>query len=298
MYFISFECNNRKQGGILLPDGTHVISLSDAGKLSGQDLPETLPAFINTADDAVIDRLRSALKTGTPECALPVSDLKILAPIPEPGRNIICVGKNYADHVGEIKSAGGSGTVPEKPIYFSKLTTCVVGPDAPVQSHRGITAEADYEAELAVIIGKGGSNIPVDEAEQHIFGYTCANDVTARDIQRERGQWFAGKSLDTFCPLGPAILHRSSLPFPPELDIRMELNGKEMQHSNTGNLIHSIAELIADFSAGRTLLPGDIILTGTPSGVGLGRNPKVVLNPGDEMAVTIEHLGTLKNPVV
>ncbi len=296
MYFISYEANEKQCGGILTQDGKHVVPLKAAGNLIGRELPETLCGFIEAADDDTIALLRKALKDSVPDGSIPIERVPVLAPIPEPRRNVLCVGKNYADHVNELKTI--AGPVPDSPIWFTKLSTSVTGPDAPVSSHRGITNEPDYEAEMAVVIGRKGTNIAPEDAEKYIFGYMCANDVTARDIQAERGQWFDGKSLDTFCPTGPAILHRSSLPYPPALDIRMELNGNVMQQSNTGKLIHSISELISDLSQGKTLLPGDIILTGTPSGVGKGRDPQVILKPGDEMAVTIEHLGTLRNPVV
>lgn len=227
-----------------------------------------------------------------------------------PRRNIMCVGKNYKDHVAEVAKADkqhGIGTTsastaaveaPKFAQFFTKLPSTVVAHQGEVQSHSTVTQWLDYEAELAIIIGKQGCNISTENAMNHIFGFTIANDITARDVQRHHNQWFRGKSLDTTCPLGPMITHKSSPINPFQLNIQFYLNSKQMQNSNTSNMIFNIPEIIRQLSVGLTLMPGDVILTGTPEGVGYARKPPIVLKAGDHMAVEIEHLGRLENTVV
>jgi 2-keto-4-pentenoate hydratase/2-oxohepta-3-ene-1,7-dioic acid hydratase in catechol pathway len=241
----------------------------------------------------------------------PLSEVTLAAPIPVPLRNVMCIGKNYKDHVAEVAAADkdrgiGStsastpaGDTPKYPQFFTKATGTVVGPGANVLAHANLTKWLDYEAELAVIIGKQGKDISRDRAWEYIFGYTIANDVTSRDIQRHHGQWFKGKSLDTTCPLGPAIVHRFSDNFDPtNLAIKCWINGEKRQESNTGNMIFDIPEIIQQLSAGFTLYPGDIILTGTPQGVGYAMKPPKLLQAGDHMSVEIENIGKLENRVV
>lgn len=217
--------------------------------------------------------------------------LQLLAPVPRPGK-ILCVGLNYRDHAIE------SGMeLPKVPTVFVKLQNAVTGPEAevilPAQS-----TEPDYEAEMAAVIGKGGKNIRAEDWEQHVLGYTILNDVSARDVQLATPQWILGKSFDTFCPIGPAIVTTDEIRDPHQLDIQLAIDGEVLQHSNTRELIFKLPELIAYLSAITPLEPGDIISTGTPAGVGLGRTPKRWLRPGEEMVITIEGIGQLRNRTV
>ena len=221
---------------------------------------------------------------------VPLSDVKLLAPIARPPR-IFCIGLNYRDHVEESKME-----LPRVPTVFCKLVSAIVGPDAAIELPR-LTQQADYEAELAVVIGPGGKNIAAADWSKHVFGYTILNDVSARDVQLSTSQWSLGKSFDTFAPLGPAIVSAPEIADPHRLDIRLAVNGEVLQSSNTRELIFPIPELIAYISSIAPLETGDIISTGTPAGVGLGRNPQRWLRPGDEIVIEITSLGRLRNPV-
>ncbi len=221
--------------------------------------------------------------------ALPLSEAGLAAPLTFPTK-IVAIGKNYADHAAETKSK-----VPERPLAFTKFTTAIIGPHQIVSWDPALTAKVDYEGELAVIIGKTARRVSQAEALDYVFGYTCANDVSARDLQYGDGQWVRGKSLDTFCPLGPWLVTADELPNPQDLDIKCKINGTVMQHSHTSKMIFSVAFLISFLSQSFTLLPGDIILTGTPDGVGAFREPPIFLQHGDEMAVEIEGIGRLVN---
>jgi acylpyruvate hydrolase len=213
------------------------------------------------------------------------------APVPRPGK-LICIGLNYRDHAKESNLP-----LPEKPVIFSKFSTCVIAPGEPVVLPT-TSQQVDYEAELAVVIGRHAKNIAVDRAYDCVLGYTAFNDVTARDFQFSDGQWQRGKSCDTFAPMGQTILTRDMVPDPHKLSIRLTLNGETMQDSNTDQLIFGVPRLIEFISASITLEPGDVIATGTPAGVGFARNPPVFLQPGDEMEVSIETVGGMNNPVV
>ena len=204
---------------------------------------------------------------------------------------IVCVGLNYRDHASESKLE-----LPSAPLLFAKWPNALVGPGAPIVLPRQAT-ETDYEAELGVVIGRGGREIPVDDALDHVAGYVCANDVSSRDVQFADGQWTRGKSFDTFCPVGPELVPADRIADPQALRIRCLLNGEALQDATTADMIFSVAEVIAYVSDGIELLPGDLILTGTPPGVGFVRTPPVYLQDGDEVSVEIEGVGTLTNPV-
>lgn len=234
---------------------------------------------------------------------VPSSTLAVTAPVPRPARNIFCVGKNYRAHVGELSRSGYGFTAPAggaepagRPVYFTKPASSVIGPGEPIDDHAGLTGALDYEAELAVIIGPGGRSIPVADAWDHVWGYTLINDVTARDLQRDRGQWFLGKALDTFCPMGPWAVSRDELDVD-EVTLECWVNGELRQSASTKELIFDIPTLVADLSAGVTLHTGDIIATGTPSGVGLGFDPPRFLATGDVVRVIATGLGVLENRV-
>lgn len=234
--------------------------------------------------------------------AVSLVSVRLLAPIPNPRRNIFCVGKNYREHVAEFGRSGydspsRSETLPDKPIFFSKATTSVTGPYDDIDPHRDVTAELDYEGELGVIIGRGGRGIRWEDAYDHVWGYTIINDVTARDLQRDHKQWLLGKSLDTHCPMGPFAVTVDEVPDVTALELQTTVNGQQRQNAQVKDLIFDIPELIATLSAGITLLPGDVIATGTPSGVGIGFTPPKFLHSGDVVEVSITGMGTLRNQI-
>ncbi|MCL6640730.1 MAG: fumarylacetoacetate hydrolase family protein [Candidatus Rokubacteria bacterium] len=218
------------------------------------------------------------------------NDVVWLPPV-EP-RQVIGLALNYADHAEEL----GLETPPE-PVLFLKPITSLVGHRAPVVYPKGV-AHMHYEVELAVVIGHRGRDIPVERALDYVFGYTILNDVTARDLQRRHEQWFKGKTLDTFAPMGPAVVHRSLVPDPQALRLRTRVNGQVRQDSTTAHMVFSVAQLISVLSAGLTLEPGDILATGTPEGVAMGMTPPAWLRPGDVVEVEIEGIGVLRNPIV
>ena len=217
---------------------------------------------------------------------------RLLAPIPRPRKNIMCMGRNYAEHARE-----GGNPPPEVPVFFTKPPTTVIGPGASIIHHR-VTHALDYEVELAVVIGRRGRDIPAAKALDFVFGYTIMIDATARDLQRRHQQWFKGKSLDTFAPLGPWIVHRSAIPDPQNLRLTMRVNGETRQDSSTSKMLFSVAQLIETLSAGMTLEPGDIIATGTPEGVGMGFSPPRWLQVGDGVEAEIAGIGVLRNRIV
>ncbi len=222
----------------------------------------------------------------------------LLAPIPRPRKNIVCLGRNYVEHALESTIATtGKGEVPEEPIFFTKAPTAVIGPADPILIDPAVSDQMDWEVELGVIIGRGGKNIPAAEAMSHIFGYTVINDVTARDLQARHLQWFKGKSLDGTCPIGPWITTADEIPDPHALHLRLIVNGQVKQDSNTRLLIFNLPVIIETLSAGLTLEAGDIIATGTPEGAGFARRPPEYLHPGDLVEAEVEGIGQLRNPV-
>jgi 2-keto-4-pentenoate hydratase/2-oxohepta-3-ene-1,7-dioic acid hydratase in catechol pathway len=248
------------------------------------------------------DTVRPALET-EPESSpcVALDSVRLRAPL-RPVRNIFCVGKNYRDHVREFGRSGydsssRSEDIPENPIIFSKATTSVTGPYDDVDPHRGVTSELDYEGELGVIIGRRGRRVTRDDAHRHVWGYTVVNDMTARDLQRAHKQWLLGKSLDTHCPLGPYAVTADEVGDVRTLELETLVNGQRRQFAAVKDLIFDIPELIETISAGITLLPGDIIATGTPAGVGIGFDPPRFLASGDVVEVSITGLGTLRNRV-
>lgn len=231
-----------------------------------------------------------------------LAEVDLLAPLPRPRRNVLCVGKNYRDHAEEFSRSGfdastSSGDmIPKAPIFFTKAPECVIASGQPIRYPAGVSDQLDYEAELAVVIGVGGRGISRSEAFQHVFGYTLLNDVTARDLQARNKQWFLGKSLDTFCPMGPALVTADEWS-PAGATIRCWINEELRQEASIDDLIFDIPTLIETLSAGMTLFPGDIIATGTPAGVGIGFTPPRFLNCGDRVRVEVSGIGTLQNSV-
>ncbi len=285
MRFASFEIKGHQSWGIV---NVEKALICPAEELFNGGGPKTLLEFLNCCSENI-----NQLRIPKDESRwIKLSDVKLLAPIPNPVRNIFCVGRNYQEHVREM--ARGNLEI-KYPQFFTKLTTSVSGPYDDVYLHPEVTSEVDYEAELAVVIGKKGKNIPEEKVYEHIFGYSIINDMTARDLQRNHEQWFKGKSLDGFCPMGPWIVTKDEIGWPLELNIRSWVNDELRQDSNTRNMIFSIEKLVSILSQGITLLPGDILATGTPSGVGAGFKPPRYLKNCDVVKIEIERIGYIKN---
>lgn len=276
--------------GLLLPKREVVIDLPNVGADLDIGVPETTRAILDMARWR--DRLEllkaHAVDAGTG--LLPLADVSLAAPIVEPNK-IVCVGLNYEEHIEESDEER-----PEEPVLFSKYPTSIVGPGDAIRWDPSLTEQVDFEVELTTVIGKRARRVKQDVAREHVAGYTVANDVSARDLQFADEQWVRGKSLDTFCPLGPSIVTEDELGDPEDLDIWSDLNGKRMQESTTGSLLFGLDELISVCSDAFTLLPGDVILTGTPTGVGFFRDPPELLNGGDDIQVGVEGIGTMSNP--
>ena len=247
---------------------------------------------------AMLAAIRALADNPPAHALLPLASVALQAPIPQPRRNVFCVGRNYMDHVAEGDRTRGitNSEVPKYPQFFTKAADCVIAPGAKVPTHEGVTKWLDYEVELVAIIGTAGRDIRKEKALQHVYGWTIGNDVTGRDLQRRHGQWFKGKSLDRSCPLGPVIVPAADLSAA-DLAIGLKINGEQRQASRTSKMIFDVPEIIHQLSAGFTLLPGDVIMTGTPEGVGYAMQPPQTLKAGDVMELTIEGIGTLTNTI-
>ncbi|NKE45696.1 fumarylacetoacetate hydrolase family protein [Roseomonas frigidaquae] len=248
------------------------------------------------AAPALLDKARAAM----PKAPV-VEGAKLCAPIPRPPKNVFCVGKNYHEHAKEFAGSGFDGgakdVVPPFPVVFSKPHTSIIAQGEKILGHLDPTGGVDYEGELGVVIGQGGRGIAKADALKHVFGYTIINDVTARHLQKRHSQWILGKGLDTFCPMGPAILTADEVPDPTTLVLTTWVNGEQRQKAPVADLIFDIPTLIEAISAVITLEPGDVIATGTPAGVGIGFNPPVFLKSGDVVKIEISGIGVLENPV-
>jgi 2-keto-4-pentenoate hydratase/2-oxohepta-3-ene-1,7-dioic acid hydratase in catechol pathway len=293
---VTLSLDGQARVGVVGDDAT-VTPLDDLVPAAPRDMISVIEAWDQLAGPLREPPIRSG------GAGLPLDRVKLLAPIPRPRRNLFCVGWNYAEHFAEGKGFRGASApqeVPEHPALFSKNPATVTGPDTPVLHPGPRSAELDWEVELAVVIGKKGRDVAETAALGHVFGYTIANDVSVRDFQRTRhgGQWFKGKNFDTHCPLGPWIVTADEIPDPQVLDISSRINGETKQASNTRHMVFTVARIIAELSAGMALEPGDIILTGTPSGVGFARTPPEYLRPGDVMEMEIGGIGVLRNKVV
>jgi 2-keto-4-pentenoate hydratase/2-oxohepta-3-ene-1,7-dioic acid hydratase in catechol pathway len=277
MKLVSFSlADGRIRSGSLLEDGNLVVDLSAAGYA---DTLAVIAAGITTPEP------------GNTFPSYPMGEVRLHAPLANPPR-IFAIGLNYRDHAKE------SGMeIPTTPVVFFKLPTAIVGPGDPIVLPVNST-QPDYEAEFAFVIGRGGFRLAADEWRDHVYGYTIVNDVSARDVQFASTQWSLSKCFPTFCPLGPAIVTADEISNPHVLQIGLSIDGEQLQNSNTSNMVFKIPELIEYLSSITPLLPGDIVSTGTPPGVGLGRNPKRWLRPGETVTVTVEGLGALTNPVV
>lgn len=285
MKIAAFSIQDNQHIGIVQDD--RIISLT---ALQRDQFPACVKTFIERSSELRPLAEQLLKQRQNDEAVFALSDVTIQAPIPQPEK-IICVGLNYIDHCKE------TGMEPPKsPVIFSKYSNAIVGHNHAVQIPVNST-EVDFEAELAIVIGKEAKHISEEEANDYIFGYTIMNDISARDLQFADGQWSRGKTADTFAPIGPVVVTHDEVGDPHQLDISLELNGEMMQNSNTRNLIFTVPQIISFLSQSMTLKPGDLIATGTPPGVGMGRNPKIWLKNGDRMNITIEKIGTLSNHV-
>lgn len=301
MKFVTFNRNNTSKVGLMDERLENIIDLQAAQTtLIGKNtIPSLMIECLQNGEgflDDVIEVMNLLNEENRNKYVYSTKDkdVKILAPIPRPTKNVFCVGKNYAAHAIEM---GSAADIPEQPMLFSKVPTTVIGPEDTILNHDHITNQLDYEGELAVVIGKSGKGIPREKALDYVFGYTILNDITARDIQKRHKQYLLGKSLDTSCPMGPYITHKSVVENPHNLNIETKVNGEVRQSANTELFIFDIPTLISVISAGTSLEPGDIIATGTPAGVGNGFKPPRFLQPGDSIEITIEGLGSLRNTI-
>jgi len=269
---------------LLLPDSgwpASMLELIEAGPNAWVRLGATLPALRQSAT------------------RIPLAQARLRAPIPRPRKNIMCIGLNYREHAQESAHIKGMPEqLPEHPVLFTKNVTSVNDPDGVVPAQPGVTSRLDWEVELGVVIGISGRGIAHEQALQHVFGYTVVNDITARDLQFRHQQFFLGKSLDGCCPIGPVIVTRDEIPDPQNLYLRSRVNGALKQDGHTRSMVFDVATIISVLSQGMRLEPGDIIATGTPSGVGFARNPPEYLKSGDTVECEVEHIGTLRNRVV
>ena len=283
MKLITYRLRGAEHVGALTADGTAVA-------------PLPYPDMNTLIETASLEELRSVAAAAE---TIPMEEVELLAPIPRPRQDVICLGMNYLDHAREAAQYDAGAFEKEKPVavYFSKRVTEAVAPEGFIESHTDLVERLDYESELAVILGKTARNIRGEDAGDYIFGYTILNDVSARDVQTGHKQWYFGKSLDGFTPIGPCIVTADQIAYPPALDISAAVNGETRQHSNTALFITSIGQALEELSRGMTLLPGTILSTGTPAGVGMGFDPPKFLKPGDVVECTVQGIGTLRNTV-
>lgn len=298
MRFATFEYRGVTETGVFLNDDTLIglgaLTLDGAADtgISMMDVIHAGDSFVSALHLAIEQKKYDGAK------AVRLADATLLPPIPRPQRNVFCVGRNYIEHVMEgDRAQKKSLDMPTFPQFFTKPPTAVIGPGQGIPQHAGVTSQLDYEVELAVIIGKRGTNIPAAQALDHIFGVSIINDISARDLQRRHGQWFKGKALDGSCPFGPCIVHHSAWDFTRGSRIQLSVNGQLRQSSHTNQMMFGIPTIIEQLSAGLTLEPGDIIATGTPSGVGYAMEPPQFLVDGDHVVAEIEGLGRLENTV-
>jgi 2-keto-4-pentenoate hydratase/2-oxohepta-3-ene-1,7-dioic acid hydratase in catechol pathway len=293
MKFVTFTHRGRTGPGILLA-GERVLDLAAAG---AKDAPSLL-AIIRGGAPA-LEAARTLAARAPTSAAHALAEVKLETPLPNPSRNIFCVGRNYIDHVAEGARAMGLATnLPKVPQFFTKATHAVNGPGGEVRLDPQVSDKLDYEVELGVVIGTTARDIAPEHAFDHIFGYTIVNDVSARDLQRAHEQWFKGKSLDTCCPIGPCIVTKGEIADVTALELSITVSGEQRQRAHVNQMIFDIPRIVSDLSRGMTLEAGDIIATGTPSGVGFAMEPPVWLKDGDEMVCRIDGIGELRNRVV
>lgn len=309
MRLASFSTNELPKPHLGIVLGDEILDVDLAGRALQLTPPDQVLTVVENYEqskpalDAILEKAAgrrfSEVKTFSDIGAVhQLSAVHLAAPIPRPRKNVFCMALNYLEHAKETADIRQrNANAPKNPIFFTKAPTTVIGPYDPFEIDATVSSEIDWEAELGVIIGKRGKNISEEDALSYIFGYTVINDITARDLQTRHVQFFKGKSLDDSCPMGPWIVTADEITDPQNLAIRLRVNGEIKQDSNTGEMIFPIKTIIAVLSKGMTLEPGDIIATGTPSGVGFSRKPPEFLKPGDSMETEIEGIGILKNPI-
>ena len=295
MKFVTYKVGSEERLGIL-DDARGVLDVVKAGRaIVGRDLPGNMLSFIAAGDAALADA-RRLLEADTGW--LPLASVKLMAPIPHYKKNLFCVGRNYKLHIEEgARARGVPVAFPPVPEFFSKPPTTVVGNSDDIQWDSRCTQQLDYEIELGIVIGRKTSNLSEGNALSAVFGYTIVNDVSAREVQKAHGQWFKGKSFDTFAPIGPCIVTADEFGDPSGHQLVLKVNGEVRQDSNTSDMLFNCQQIVASLSAGLTLEPGDTIATGTPSGVALGMEPPAWLKDGDTVELTITGIGTLTNKV-
>lgn len=291
---------NDSEGRLGFLHNNVIVDMEDFGELSNFPLPNDMLELIDMGFEVIAeinDLIENTSKTDLAEISYPLEQVTLLAPIQKPRKNIIGIGLNYTEHVAEsARTLDTTGKLPQKPIIFSKPPTTVTGPNTDVLLNSKLTQQLDYEVELAVVISKKGKYVAPENALDYVFGYSIINDISARDCRRE-GQWIVSKGQDTFAPMGPYLVTKDEIENPHNLNLSLKLNGVEKQNSNTKLLLFNINALIEDLSTVFTIEAGDIIATGTPAGVGAGRNPQEWMKDGDVMEATVEGIGTLINTV-
>ncbi len=309
MRFVSFYTNELPRPHLGLVRDDEVLDVDLAGQALKLNVPDqmldlidgyeqykpALAAILEKATNRRFTEVRTFSETGA---AHKLSEVQLTAPIPHPRKNVFCLAVNYKEHAAETANVRGhSGEAPQIPIFFTKAPTTINGPYSDIPFDSAVSEEIDWEVELGVILGKTGKNIAEDDALSYVFGYTVLNDITARDLQARHKQFFKGKSLDGSCPMGPWIVTADEIPDPHNLELRLRVNGETKQTSNTRLMIFPINTAISVLSAGMTLEAGDILATGTPSGVGFSRNPPEFLKPGDIVEAEVEGIGVIKNRI-
>lgn len=298
MKFLTYMISKKEMVGVLNPEETWVYPVTAAG-MDNTNMID----LIREIGPSEMEMLNYILRKEPQDVpgAAPLEDVKVLAPIPEPSQDIICLGINYAAHAEEsarFKNESFSKDSERQAVYFSKRVNRAVDPECGISAHRDMTEQLDYEAELVVVIKKDAKNVTREQVRDYIFGYTIMNDVSAREVQTAHKQWYFGKSLDNFTPLGPWIATEDSIAYPPKLKIQSKVNGELRQDSNTELFLTNIEEMIVELSRGMTLKAGTLIATGTPAGVGMGFVPPKFLQVGDVVECIVEGIGTLRNTVV
>ncbi|MFI6845140.1 fumarylacetoacetate hydrolase family protein [Kitasatospora sp. NPDC050467] len=295
MHLLSYRTGGSDTPRLGARTGDRVADLAALATAAGAELPGDLAALIRAGEPALATA-RALLAAAPAGASLPLAEVTLCAPL-RPGK-VVGVGLNYVEHVAESHRSLDTGReLPDRPVLFGKPATAVTGPGQPILHNADLTKQLDWECELAVVIGRTARRVTEAEALRHVFGYSIVNDVSARD-QRRSGQWFFSKGQDSYCPFGPVVVTTDEIPDPQNLDLSLKVNGVTKQDSNTRHMLFGVARLIADISSGMTLEPGDVIATGSPSGVGAGLVPPQFLQPGDLVEATVERIGTLANPVV
>jgi 2-keto-4-pentenoate hydratase/2-oxohepta-3-ene-1,7-dioic acid hydratase in catechol pathway len=300
MKLLTYKTQDSDEQRLGFIHNNQVIDMEDFGEISNFPLPSTMLELIDMGFE-LVEELNDMIAETEPvlleEIAYEMDEVTFLAPIPKPRKNIIGIGLNYTEHVAEsARALDTTGKLPQKPIIFSKPPTTVTATNTNIIKNTKLTSQLDWEVELAVVIGKKGKYVPKADAMDYVFGYTVINDISARDCRRE-GQWIVSKGQDTFAPIGPILVTKDEIENPHNLNLSLKVNGIEKQNSNTKFLLFDINDLIEDLSVVFTLEPGDIIATGTPAGVGAGRNPQEWLHDGDVVEASVEGIGTIMNTV-